>query len=213
MFWAGESGANHMALYLNTEFTTGFPIVPPVWDDLRVPANATRVGSTAVPGLDVFLKNGAGTSTGVFLLWFDKSSVEQVHFGAQLPHAWKLGSTIHAHVHWVPKTNGGAGAKVSWGLEYTWVKIGGVYSPTTIISGNAHMPADASLVAGKHYLTELGTISGAGIDTVSSMLMCRLFRDATGALGTDDYDDDAGLLEVDFHIEFDSTGSRTEYAK
>jgi hypothetical protein len=45
------------------------------------------------------------------------------------------------------------------------------------------------------------------------MLVCRLFRDAAGVGGTDDYDDDAGLLEIDFHYEIDTIGSRTETAK
>lgn len=202
-----------MSLYLNTELVTGYPIVPPVWDDLRVPLNAIRVGAAAPPGFDVFKQNAGGTSTGVFVYWFDKASEEQAWFACQIPHAWKLGSTIHAHVHWVPKVNGGAGTKVNWGLEYSWQKIGEAFAVTQTLSGNAHTPADASPVAGKHYLTELGTIAGTAIDTVSSMLVCRIFRDATGALKTDDYDNDAGLLEIDFHLEFDSAGSRTEYAK
>lgn len=36
---------------------------------------------------------------------------------------------------------------------------------------------------------------------------------AAGALKTDDYDNDAGLLEVDFHVQLDTEGSRTEYGK
>jgi hypothetical protein len=46
-----------------------------------------------------------------------------------------------------------------------------------------------------------------GSHTISSMLVCRIFRNATDA--TDDtYDDDAGLLEIDFHYEADMVGSR-----
>lgn len=52
-----------------------------------------------------------------------------------------------------------------------------------------------------------------GVNTVSSMLACRLFRDATGAGGTDDLDNDAGVLEFDFHYEIDTMGSRSEYLK
>lgn len=64
----------------------------------------------------------------------------------------------------------------------------------------------------KHYLTDLGTLTGTG-KTMSSMLLCRLFRDATGALKTDDYGNTTFGLEIDFHIEIDSFGSIAEYTK
>jgi hypothetical protein len=202
-----------MPVYLNTELVTGPRVEPSVWDDLRFPVSAVRLGPLAVPALEVFKKNAAGTSVGVFALFFDDTNEEQVHFAAQMPHAWKLETPIRFHVHWTPKTNGAANQKVNWGLEYTWQKLGGDFSTTTLISGNAHHPADASLVAGRHYLTEIGEIPGTGMDAVSSMLICRLFRDASGALGTDDYADDAILFEADFHYEIDAHGSRLEYTK
>jgi len=55
-----------------------------------------------------------------------------------------------------------------------------------------------------------GGISGSGI-TISGLYVCRVYRDATS--GDDDYNRDAGLLFVDFHIEMDSVGSKTEMAK
>jgi len=42
-------------------------------------------------------------------------------------------------------------------------------------------------------------------------LICRLFRDAT-ATG-DDYDDDAGAIEFDFHYKVNTMGSRTISSK
>ena len=67
-------------------------------------------------------------------------------------------------------------------------------------------------MADKHYITELSEIDGTG-QGMSSMLLCRLFRDTAGAGGTDDYVGDAGLMEFDFHIEIDSFGSHEEYTK
>jgi hypothetical protein len=202
-----------MPVYLDTELVTGPRVHPPVWDDLRFPVSSVRLGPLRAPDLDVFKKNAAGTSTGVFALFFDKTNEEQVHFAAQMPHGWKLGTAIKCHVHWTPKTNGAANAVVNWGLEYTWQKLSADFGTTTIISGNAHAPADASLVAGRHYLTEIGEIPATGIDRVSSMLICRLFRDATGGLKTDNYNDDAILLEADFHFQIDAHGSRLEFTK
>ena len=160
----------------------------------------------------MFRNNGAG-SQGVFLWWFDKAAEEELYFAVQLPHSYKLGTDIHPHIHWVPKANGAAGKVVSWGLEYTIALQGVTFPNTLIISANAHLPADASLVASRHYYTEFGEINGAGITTLSAMIVGRIFRDATGALKTDDYDNDAGALEIDFHFEIDRPGSRSENLK
>jgi hypothetical protein len=183
------------------------------WDDLRFPALDTKLGGSKDPGFAVFKTNGAG-SQGVFLYWFDKNTEEELYFVAQLPHRWAQGTDLEVHCHWVPAaTAAGAGTDVCWGLEYTWVNINGTFGNTALIYGDEQSNgATETLTAGKHYLTELGTISGTG-KTLSSMLVCRIFRDAGGTGGTDDYDDDAGLLEVDFHIQIDSFGSDDEYAK
>ncbi len=45
---------------------------------------------------------------------------------------------------------------------------------------------------------------------VSIMLMCRIYRDVSDG---DDYADDAFLLEIDFHYEIDTVGSRAEATK
>lgn len=185
------------------------------YDDLRVPVASTRSGGTKDPDWAKFKDDGAG-SQGVFLQWFDKANEEELYFELQVPHAAVEAGDLFAHIHFVPAANGASGEFVRWGLEYTWANLGDVFSSTTIIYGDASAAAtatsseDASLTAGKHYIQSLGTISGTG-KSLSSMLCCRVFRDATD--GTDDYDDDAGLLEIDFHAAFDSLGSTTEYTK
>lgn len=183
------------------------------WDDLRVATTSTKLEGTKDPDFAKFKDNGAG-SQGVFTYWFDAATEEEVYFAVQIPHSYKYGTDLHPHVHWAPSTNGGAGEVVSWGLEYCFAEIGGTYGNSNIIYGNAHMPADASLVAFKHYLTEIDIISGSTIDSISSMIICRLFRNATGAgSSTDSFGNDAALLEFDIHFEIDSPGSKTEYAK
>lgn len=184
-----------------------------MWDDLRVPVDSTKAGGSKDPTFGVFKTNGAG-SQGVFTQWFNKNSEQELYFSAQLPHSWKEGTDIEAHVHWVPaSTAAGAGTDVCWGLEYTWSNINGTFGNTTIIYGDEQSNgATETITVDKHYLTELGTITGTG-KTLSSMLVCRIFRDAGGTGGTDDYDDDAGLLEIDFHYQIDSFGSDDEYTK
>jgi hypothetical protein len=185
-----------------------------VWKDLRVSVNAVRViAGGAPPDWSQFKDNGAA-STGVYLYWFDPGTEQNVYFDVQMPHDWKEGTDIEPHVHWVSAdTAGASGTDVCWGLEYTWANINGTFGNTTLIYGDTQSNgAGETITVDKHYYTDLTTISGSG-KTISSMLVCRLFRDAAGVGGTDDYDDDAGLLEIDFHYQVDTIGSRTETAK
>jgi hypothetical protein len=182
------------------------------WDDLRVPLTTAKLAGAGNPGYAKFQDDGAG-STGINLYSFDDTVEEYLMFIAQLPHKYKLGTDIKAHVHWSPSAAGGADKVVAWGLEYEIQQIGGTYSGTTIIGGNTHTPADNPLVQDKHYLTPLGTISGVAITSVSACIIGRVFRDATGALNTDDFVGDAWGVEIDFHYEVDSPGSRQEYTK
>jgi len=164
------------------------------------------------PGFAVFKTNGAG-STGVYTYWYDKDTEEEVFFSCQMPHNWKEGTDIHPHVHWTPKTDGTTSAsRVCWGLEYTWSNITGSFGNTSISYANLPISYTGSPIADAHYLTELPDISGAG-KTFSSMLICRLFRDATSSGSSDSYGYDAGLLEFDFHYEIDSFGSQDEFVK
>lgn len=182
------------------------------WDDLRVHLTSTKLGGANDPAYGAFMTDGGG-STGVYTYIFDQTNEQEVFFDVQLPHAWKQGSTIYPHVHWAPVADGTAGQVVSWGLEYTWSDIGEVFGATAIAYGNAHVPADSVLLENKHYLTPIGSGIAATGKTLSSVLVCRFFRDATGTGATDSFGDDAHALSVDFHYEIDSFGSDTEYTK
>jgi len=183
-----------------------------VWDDLRVPVTSTKKGGSKDPDFTVAYDDSGGTSQGVFTYFFDKTAEQELYFSAQLPHGYKEGTDIIAHVHWFPVANGASGATVSWGFEYLWTNIGGTSGNTVIIYANDTIQEDAVLAANKHYQTNFAALSGTG-KTISSMLMCRIFRDAGGTGLTDDYDNDAGLLEIDFHYEKDTAGSRTVLTK
>ena len=180
------------------------------WDDLRVATSASSRGTLRAPDLVKVRDNGAA-STGVWAYGFDTGTEEEVHFEVQMPHAWKEGSDLHPHMHWTILTNGGAGDVVHWGLEYTFADIGGLFPTTTIIntvSGDV-VPVEDPKVAYRHYMSEFSTtIPGTG-KSLSSMLLCRLFRD----VANDDYGADAIALEFDIHYEIDAWGSPEEYSK
>ena len=59
-------------------------------------------------------------------------------------------------------------------------------------------------------LTNLGDMSGFG-KTLSSIIICRIFRKTNSS--NDDFDKDAGLLQIDFHYQIDADGSRETFIK
>jgi hypothetical protein len=174
------------------------------WEDLRFAAVVSKLGGVKDPTLYQFIDNGSG-STGVFTYKFNESTEEEIFFAVQMPHSWKIGSDISPHVHWTP-TNTDTGAVV-WGLEYTWASIGDTFPATTIIT--ATDPADGSSEG--HQLAEFSDVTAAAISGVSSMMLVRVFRNATSAADT--YDTAAALLEFDIHYQIDAIGSTDEYHK
>jgi len=182
-----------------------------VFKDLLVPVFSTSNSSSNPPSLGRTKDNGSG-SQGVFTYYFSGSTEQELYFLVQMPHDWKEGSTIFPHVHWTANTTLGT-TKVRWGLEYTWVNITGTLENTSIIYGEDLIAPVGTVTAYKHAITELAASTGiiATGKTLSSFIMCRIFRDATA--GTDNYSGSAALLGIDFHMETDALGSRSAYSK
>lgn len=179
-----------------------------VFDDIMVPGFTVRSGSTA-PAFEPFVG-------GVYITYFldaGASSEDHVYFSVQFPHSW-AGTTIYPHVHWSPETDPGTDAVVRWGLEYTWVEYNAA-SPNTF-PATTTVYADAPCKAGsqkKHLLAPFGPITPtADQDGISSMMMCKLFRNSSHA--NDTYNGKrAGFLQFDIHFEKNTEGSRTLYTK
>lgn len=172
---------------------------PVAWEDIRVPLSRAKLTGAGNPGYDTF-KNGT------LAYAFDKASDEQVYFDIQIPHNYKLGTTMDAHIHWAP-LDAGAGSVV-WCLEYTIQDIGGTFGASTTDCG-----IQAGAGAFKHQLVDVEAIAGTSL--VSAVMEGRLFRDADSSegKGTDDYDNDAFGLSFDLHYQVDSLGSRQETVK
>lgn len=191
----------------------------PVWEDLRVPLTASRPGPLNPPTLAKFLDNGAG-SVGIYTCSFSYEALankeEQLWFNAQLPHKYKQGTDIEVHIHWSPAVTGGLNELVKWGLEYGWKNIDGIFETSTIIFSDASSAStatrsgDSTLIAKKHYVSDIDTIAGSS-KQISSLIGCRIFRNSS------DPDDTLAQsvfgLEVDFHFQIDTVGSRQEYIK
>jgi len=179
-----------------------------VWDDLRVvPGSFDRPG-VSDPTIQAVQPGGSGTTT--YLYRFEKNDIAS--FTIQLPHNYKVGTDIYAHVHWTPGDRGNEenGATVGWKIDYTWENIGGTFG--TISTLDLSDACDGT--DWKHQMTSNVAITGAD-KTISSMLICNIKRTDTG-------DDDTWvgtgtnspfLLEIDFHYEIDTMGSRTTVTK
>jgi len=188
----------------------GVPIVsgqieysPPYWDDLRVPVSATSVGGANDPQFVKVIDNGAG-SQGIYAQLFSAAVEQELFFWCQVPHSWRVGTPLNPHVHWFPENNG-AGSVV-WGLEYTISTIGGTFGASQIISGTGSTTSTAFV----HRTTAITPIV-MGSNLISTMLGCRVFRWVSDP--SDNYGSRAALLEIDFHFQQDTPGSRSEFNK
>jgi hypothetical protein len=172
-----------------------------VWDDLRVPLTTAKLAGGTNPDYSTF------TTGSLYAYLFDAAALQEITFTVQMPHSYKLGTDIYPHLHWTP-VNANTGT-VSWALEYSWADIGSQFrAPSTI-----HVRDAANLKTYGHQYADFGPISPpreAG-NKVSSILVCRVYRYASDTLDT--YASDAALLEIDFHFEIDTIGSREEKSK
>jgi hypothetical protein len=172
-----------------------------VWTDLRVPATQINpTGSISPPALD--------NQTG--LLDFSASATNVVSIVQQMPHEWKEGSDVSAHVHWRKKT-AGAG-NVIWLFEYEVQNIGAVFEgeyPNALMSSIPAVGTDDGSAL-KHLLSSFGNMSMTG-KTISAIFTCKVSR--LGGHVNDTYAGLATLLEFDIHYQIDSLGSRSKYEK
>ncbi|MEZ5069614.1 MAG: hypothetical protein R2751_01260 [Bacteroidales bacterium] len=172
-----------------------------VFNDLMIPGLST-VRNLNPPSLSTFLN---GTLVYSFADEGSNSNEEQVYFTVQVAHMWKEGSTLYPHVHFAPATSGTG--TIRWGLEYTWANVNATFPATTTI----YAEASASGTAHQHQVIGFSTdlTPDANQDEISSMLVCRLFRDSS----VDTYTGDVLFLQFDIHMEMNSEGSREPWIK
>ena len=201
--------------YIEADGSLSFEGSATRFDDLTIPVTSTKTGGAKEPGFAQAFDNGSG-SQGVYLYWFSGSTEEELFFTVQIPHARKYDTEIFPHVHFV-LPSGYSSGNIVWGLEYNWANLGDTFTDTNIIYASTNTNLVGGPLAGdKHLLASFnGNGANNGIDgsgkTLSSMLVCRVFRAVGHA--DDTYSGDAGLMQLDFHIEIDAEGSRQLYSK
>lgn len=170
----------------------------PAWDDLQVNISSVRIPTSGAPTWTAY--------KGSYVLAFSASARETIYFTAQLPHGYQEGSDIEFHLH-LAYPDGNAGHSV-WNFTHSWADIGDTFpAPTTV----ANVVIDAPGVADYHQIAEIEDSIDGSDKNISSVLLCSLQRDGTSE--QDDYGSDVYLVALDFHIQVDSLGSRTETEK
>lgn len=175
------------------------------WDDVY-PSSVTVGGGASAPSYTVY--NGGNLRAYEFL--GTGVIVKELNIGFQFNHSQKTSGTMtispHAHLY-VP--DNATGGDIKFGLEYEWSAIGDTgASSTTTIYGTITRAANAGIA--KNIVLEFTDISATG-KGISSILMCRLFRDPADA--GDTFGASVWLMMADVHIEKDMLGSRQEYVK
>lgn len=192
---ASDVVCHSLYTYGNLEYGDTF------WEDLRFPATGFNpAGSTAPPS--ILTTNG--------LLSFSGTADNIIGGVAQMPHSWKEGTELHAHIHLAFPT--AATANTRWKLEYNVASVNGDFTTDTVTYTTLATVtiANANNVA-RHVLAELGIIPMTG-KTVSACVLWRLTRLAASD-GADNDTNACTLIEFDLHYERSSPGSSSEYVK
>ena len=171
------------------------------WTDLRFPPGTTKLDSTNPPDETIY-KGGQ-------VLAFSSSVNNKLYFTAQMPHGWKLGSTIDVHLHIVlPVAGSGAGVEnVKFDVTHSIAMIGGTFPAETTITATRDVQNDP---ADKHIYFDISDIDMSSFAGLSTVILFSLERD-TGV--ANDYANDIYIVEADVHYQMDSPGSDEELAK
>ncbi len=179
------------------------------WDDIRIVPGAFKFAGAADPSLQNWQPGGSGATLKVYKF----KNNDEAFVSCQIPHSYAQGENIRVHVHWSPCDRGNeeSGSYVGWKADITWANISGVFASTTTYDLSDMCTGTDDY----HEITADVEMSGAG-KSISSMLMCRIYRSDTGAddtwVGTLNAQSPA-LLEMDFHFPKDAYGSRWNLVK
>jgi len=137
---------------------------------------------------------------------------DYVYMKPQIPHQWKLGSSIYPHVHWWQTT----AAQPNWLVQYRWQRNG--QAKTTVwtdypLNTNQYTWESGTLIQ----LTYGAALAPPANYSMSDIIQLRLIRDVANTqgefVGAESSSVDADALSLDFHYEIDTSGSRAQYTK
>lgn len=173
------------------------------WDDLRFPATGNRLDSSSTRYTFDFVNVGISFASNA------RYTNEQLTYIIQMPHAWKEGTEIRPHLHWVQNQ----AASPNWLLAYRVYNNGAVPGTWTYTTSTPRLTYTG---AGMIQISSFPDIILTGID-ISGFIEVKLWRDTADTQGTLGIADPVGtsvlLKEFDVHYLADGLGSTQEYIK
>ena len=128
---------------------------------------------------------------------FSHNATQELYFTLNVPHDYAEGTDIVPIItYFSTTTNQGI---VVWAIDYVWVNINAALTTPTTIAGVGSV---ATIY--KNITSEFNTLSGSG-KTISSSIICRLYRDGTNSADT--YPDNVGLISCSFKYQLSGIGS------
>lgn len=159
----------------------------PVWDDIRVPVEQTKLGALNKPDYD-YTNNG--------LLFPQNDATEIIYLLVELPHSYKLGTNINPHLHIVQTS---ADVPV-FKMKYRWYKLGDAVPTFTTITTNS---LQVTYTSGSiHQKINFPSIDGTSVTSLSSILDVQIYREDNVVAG------DVLVKGFDLHYQIDTIGSR-----
>jgi hypothetical protein len=169
------------------------------WKDNVVMLNLGQTGGVAEPDFVPFI--------GSMNQWaFSASTEEELYITFHIDHDYMPDSEVFPHIHWTPSSNNTG--VVRWGIEISQAKGHSqeAFTSTTTV----YIEQEAGGTDRTHHVAEIANgILGGGALEPDTILVCRVFRDATNA--NDTYPDDAFGIACDLHYQTDrnSTPNKT----
>jgi hypothetical protein len=172
-----------------------------VWDDLKI----TSPLLTPRP------------SAPSFIYFKDLSRIpefavgNELGFQTQMPHKYKEGSEIHLHIHWTPHTRGVAenGSIINWRIDLSIANINEVFP-----SGSTYdLTSTCDGVNDKHQYQEASTVISIPTLTISHILIGKIYRAAGDTWITNTAGNRPALMEIDFHYQINTPGSKEAMTK
>ncbi len=171
-----------------------------VFDDITIDTSKARNGR----GSPTWAAIDAGTVRA-----YQLDVGDGLFFSVQMTHRVKEQSTLEAHVHVGPDGTDGDGGNAEFTIECAWSNINDAFDTISALTSS-----DCAMGTGTdtHLICDVGDYTYAvhGVNEDLSMVgHCEVTRTAATA---DEYTGSVWLWAVDFHIELDKLGSRTEIA-
>jgi hypothetical protein len=160
-----------------------------VWEDANIDLSPLQSGGTK-PGFVTV------ASTNIRLLAYDVG--EDVDGSLEIPHAYKLSSTITPHIHFLPTAAPTGTDNVRFELEYFVVDHAGVVGASATVN-TGDIAIDTQW---ERYDANFGTFSHAALGGQIGFKVSRVAPDGAAYAG------DAAVLTFGFHYEKDTVGSR-----